>query len=237
MSGYHEGLLSSLDDPEGLAQSLTDHEICGVEAEPFVAGDPEDRAEAERLGRLISTLEGEIIPRLMLAHREPGSLPAAASGPRRPVTGEDVDELTRLVLAQDCAAAMDWCRDRVNDGVSVASVYLELLAPVARRLGEMWVNDECGFTDVTIGLCRLHQVLRDLGPSFRDTRRGAVQGRRALLLPAPGEQHMFGAVMVAEFFRRTGPQYDVPDYNLPPEVAAQQHWALHKAARPPELTR
>lgn len=36
-------------------------------------------------------------------------------------------------------------------------------------------------------------------------------------------------------FRRTGPQYDVPDYNLPPAVAAQQHWALHKAAWPPEL--
>ncbi|MCP4359505.1 MAG: hypothetical protein GY796_15960 [Chloroflexi bacterium] len=36
-------------------------------------------------------------------------------------------------------------------------------------------------------------------------------------------------------FRRTGAQYDVPNYNLPPKTAAQQHWALHKAAWPPEL--
>lgn len=36
-------------------------------------------------------------------------------------------------------------------------------------------------------------------------------------------------------FRRTGPEYDVPEYNLPPKQAAAQHWALHKAAWPPEL--
>ncbi|MCI0396715.1 MAG: hypothetical protein L0332_32435 [Chloroflexi bacterium] len=36
-------------------------------------------------------------------------------------------------------------------------------------------------------------------------------------------------------FRRTGAQYDVPNYDLPPQEAAQQHWALHKAAWPPEL--
>jgi hypothetical protein len=36
-------------------------------------------------------------------------------------------------------------------------------------------------------------------------------------------------------FRRTGVEYDVPDYNLPPVQAAQAHWALHKAAWPPEL--
>ncbi len=36
-------------------------------------------------------------------------------------------------------------------------------------------------------------------------------------------------------FRRTGVAYDVPNYNLPPQQAAAEHWALHKAAWPPEL--
>jgi hypothetical protein len=36
-------------------------------------------------------------------------------------------------------------------------------------------------------------------------------------------------------FRRTGVAYDVPNYDLPAEEAAQQHWALHKATWPPEL--
>ncbi|MDX1688587.1 MAG: hypothetical protein R3248_11430, partial [Candidatus Promineifilaceae bacterium] len=36
-------------------------------------------------------------------------------------------------------------------------------------------------------------------------------------------------------YRQTGADYDVPDYNLPPEDAALQHWEHHKAAFPPEL--
>lgn len=36
-------------------------------------------------------------------------------------------------------------------------------------------------------------------------------------------------------YRRTGNEYDVPNYNLPPDEAARQHWQLHKAAWPPEL--
>jgi MerR family transcriptional regulator, light-induced transcriptional regulator len=56
-----------------------------------------------------------------------------------------------------------------------------------------------------VGLCRLHQVLRELSPAFQNE--GEHQphgGRRALLVPVPGEQHTFGLVMVAEFFRRAG---------------------------------
>lgn len=36
-------------------------------------------------------------------------------------------------------------------------------------------------------------------------------------------------------FRRTGVSYDLPDYNLPPVEAAQQHWLHHKLAFPAEL--
>jgi hypothetical protein len=36
-------------------------------------------------------------------------------------------------------------------------------------------------------------------------------------------------------YRRTGAAYDVPNYNLPPQVAAQEHWARHTAVWPDEL--
>ena len=36
-------------------------------------------------------------------------------------------------------------------------------------------------------------------------------------------------------YRQTGADYDVPDYNLPPEDAALQHWERHKAVFPDEL--
>ena len=36
-------------------------------------------------------------------------------------------------------------------------------------------------------------------------------------------------------YRRTGWEYDVPNYNLPPKQAAAEHWARHTAVFPPEL--
>lgn len=36
-------------------------------------------------------------------------------------------------------------------------------------------------------------------------------------------------------FRRTGNAYDTPNYDLPPEEAARQHWQLHMEGFPPEL--
>ncbi len=36
-------------------------------------------------------------------------------------------------------------------------------------------------------------------------------------------------------YRRTGNEYDTPNYDLPPKEAARQHWQLHKDAFPDEL--
>lgn len=36
-------------------------------------------------------------------------------------------------------------------------------------------------------------------------------------------------------YRRVGNEYDVPNYALPPDEAARQHWQLHMEAWPPEL--
>ena len=55
-----------------------------------------------------------------------------------------------------------------------------------------------------MALCRLQQLLHELGPAFRGEVEHREHGRRALLVPVPGEQHSFGLFMVAEFFRRAG---------------------------------
>jgi len=36
-------------------------------------------------------------------------------------------------------------------------------------------------------------------------------------------------------YRRSGDEYDTPDYDLPPVEAAQKHWQLHREIFPPEL--
>lgn len=44
-----------------------------------------------------------------------------------------------------------------------------------------------------------------------------------------------GGVPHTLVYRRSGGDYDVPNYDLPPAQAAQIHWQKHKAAFPPEL--
>ncbi len=88
--------------------------------------------------------------------------------------------------------------------VSLASIFLHLLAPAARHLGDLWNEDRVDFTQVTVGLMRLQQVLRAVSPEFQEAAPRRARLARVLLVPAPGEQHTFGLVMVAEFFHRAG---------------------------------
>jgi methanogenic corrinoid protein MtbC1 len=158
----------------------------------------------ERLAGLVQALEDEVIPRLVLARRGTSGAPAARAVARHAPGADEVRHFTTLVLAQDVAAAPAYVAALRARGVSLEAVFLDLLAPCARRLGELWEADVCDFTEVTLGLWRLHQLLRELSPTFRNEAEHASLGRRVLLAPAPGEHHMFGICLVAEFFRRAG---------------------------------
>lgn len=186
-----------------------------------------DRDSIElRLAVLSRTIEHEIIPRLMLAHRGPNAYLVPTQTPIQCVTQADVEQFAKLVLspeenmAQACISAM---RSR---GICIETIYLDLLAPVARYLGELWEQDLCDFTQVTLGLGRLHLVLRELSPAFGQANDRPTNGRRILLLPGMGEQHTFGLVMVAEFFRRAG--WDVAggpwEAGADPVVMVKREW-------------
>lgn len=157
----------------------------------------------EHLAGLVRTIEGEIIPRLMLAHRD-SAAPARRPGeePAEP-TAEDVAEFAGLVLRGE-AEAMGFLGEARARGVPWDAILLHLLAPTARRLGDLWVEDLCDFTDVTVGLCRLHEILHEITASSDRTVEPRGDAHRVLLVPAPGEQHSFGLIMVVEFFRRAG---------------------------------
>lgn len=164
-----------------------------------------NRASVElRMALLARAIEHEIIPRLMLAHRTPNeclTLPALTG---EGVSALDVEQFAKLVLTRDEDVAHACVEAMRLRGISIESIYLDLLAPVARYLGELWEQDLCDFTEVTLGLGRLQQVLRELSPAFGQSADHPTNGRRILLLPSPGEQHTFGLVMVSEFFRRAG---------------------------------
>ncbi|MCA3071293.1 MAG: cobalamin B12-binding domain-containing protein [Rhodocyclaceae bacterium] len=162
-------------------------------------------ASERRIAGLVRTIEGEIIPRLMLAHAARGQELVSASGAStRQIESEQVDALVHAVMTQDTEAALLLVRALIHGGVSLESIYLDLLSTAARRTGEMWEADVCSFTDVTIGLWRLQEVMHEVGMANAIPPRTAEPPHRVLLRQTPGEQHSFGLNMVAEFFRRAG---------------------------------
>jgi MerR family transcriptional regulator, light-induced transcriptional regulator len=160
-----------------------------------------------RAARLVRTVEAEIVPRLMLMRRSPQPRVATPADETAKLTDQqDVIELTRLLLAHDVAVASAFVHAVLQRGDQFQQICLELLAPAARRLGVMWENDECDFMQVTLGLCRLHQVLHQLNSANGILPENDLQehARRVLIAPLPGEQHTFGVIMVSQFLRVAG---------------------------------
>ncbi len=165
-------------------------------------------AQARRSGRhsvqsvLAASLRDDVLPRLVLAHRAMTAAVIPLSG-SAPAWTDAVVELSRLAMAQDSAAATAFADRLLDDGMTVEDIYLDVLAPTARRLGALWAEDGCDIADVTLGVWRLHDVLRSLRPRFQ-AEASTNHGRPILRLPAPGETHSFGLAMVSDFFVRAG---------------------------------
>lgn len=150
------------------------------------------------LARLV---ESEILPRLMLAHREPAPI-ERLRGRQRP-SPDQIARFCTLLLAPSGQDVAPHVLGLLDEGVSVEGLLLDLLTPAARHLGTLWEEDECDFVQVTLGLNRLQTVARDLcGLMERD---GLPEhGRRVLLAGCPQETHLFGLALVASFFRDAG---------------------------------
>ncbi len=195
-----------------------------------VAGDTQKGVPSpesdQRRARLMRTIEGEIVPRLVLTKRVSCVTGHVVDGLIRAPDETDVAELVRLLLAHGADVAAGYVETVRHRGASLESVCLKLLAPAARELGLMWENDECDFMQVTVGLCRLHQVLRDISAEWRPEE-GPVSAERTILLaPIPGEQHTFGLMLVAQFMRQAGWDvwHEFPDNLRDLLHAVRQNW-------------
>ncbi len=193
----------------------------GAEAAVPAAAKPD-----QRMARLISTIEGEIVPRLVLSRRVTRRTEMAQKGAAKSPDRTDVAELVRLLLHHDVPVASAYVETVRQRGATLETVCLELLAPAARELGTLWEQDECDFMQVTVGLCRLHQLLRELSPEFASEDDERTGDRRVLLATCPGDQHTFGIALVAQFLRRAG--WDVWHEFLASSTeileVSRQHW-------------
>ncbi len=156
-------------------------------------------ANLEHEHSLSRLIENEIIPRLMIAHAVDGSGRTAAE-----IGIGEVGEFADIVLTVEADALLANVEAILARGVAIDTIMIDLLAPAARLLGEYWVSDHCDFIQVTMGLWRLQEVVREIAARAPIERQLAAGGRRALFTSVPGDQHYFGAIVMDEIFRREG---------------------------------
>lgn len=152
-------------------------------------------------------IEGEIIPRLMLTTQMPmhADVPRdELEAPSDAFAAHSVEAFARRAIEEDPGALVSHVHALMDAGASHEDVLLKLLTPAARRLGKMWEDDSADFADVTIGLMKLHRVLERIRSEAPAGLGEGGASPRILLTAAPGEQHLFGIVMVGEFFSRSG---------------------------------
>ncbi|WBH17416.1 cobalamin B12-binding domain-containing protein [Sphingomonas radiodurans] len=158
---------------------------------------------ADRQAKLARIVSSEIIPRLLRLHTEVvEAAPVAAVIAALAPSAADISGLADVVLGSDLEAAAAYVMVLRDRGLSMDALFIELLEPTARHLGEMWDRDECDFIDVTLGVARLQKLLAIFNDSH-DLPDLATR-RQVFMAMTPGDQHYFGVVMVEKFLLAAG---------------------------------
>ncbi len=165
---------------------------------------------ARESSALLRTIEGEVIPRLVLAHRRHGLVAASDSDSGNlQVSPAQVEQLCGMLRLGHDAEALAFTQELQALGVDRDTLYLDLLAQAARWFGAAWENECADFVEVTVGLRRLQKLARSLSAEASDSMELPLAGRRALMAVLPGEQHVFGSQLVVDMLRQA--RWDVWD--------------------------
>lgn len=121
---------------------------------------------------------------------------------RRP-TDDEVILFSDIAINCDTDASLKFILMLMDRGVPIESIYLDLISPAAKFLGEMWIEDRCDFAHVTLGSACLQRTLSLLSEKFA-SHRDMLTNRSALIMTMPGDQHTLGPALASEFLRRYG---------------------------------
>ena len=187
---------------ESKASGMFGAGLRGVITAPLEAVRRRASGQAEQHDSVNTIIESEIIPRLLMAHSATET--RTRSRLLRPISPDEAAHFALLPLRLEAAALLEEVDGFIAKGASVETICLDLLAPAARKLGEMWERDECDFLDATMGLWRLQEVMREVAARSPVDLLGMATPRSALFSPMPGDHHNFGTLMIDEVFARSG---------------------------------
>jgi CheY-like chemotaxis protein len=120
---------------------------------------------SRHLEQLRRAIEGEIIPRLLLAHCVTNAAAAAGESDPKPLATDDIAKLARLALQQDVAAAAALIESLQTRGGTLEMIFQSHVAPAARLVGDFWKADMCTFSEFERAFICLQELLGTLDTS------------------------------------------------------------------------
>ncbi len=164
-----------------------------------------DSPTSHELTNLLNkTIEAQIIPRLLMQHGQ--NRPEADSKKAGvPISSDEVKHFAELLIHSSNDICLGYIQALRLEGRGLNEIYLDLIAPAARRLGCYWELDEQSFTTVTLALGRVQRIMQELSPDFRNNESEyKTPSGKALLFAMPHSQHTMGVMMLSEFFIQAG---------------------------------
>jgi hypothetical protein len=156
-------------------------------------GAPTTPRGRQRMTNAILPLVETVVPQMFSKH---GSvrrfLPPVSPGAAR---------LSRLLLADDRRAAAKVLRKLYAGAGSLSPLCATVIEPAARGIGDMWLADDCSQFAMTMALCQLHAIVRELNATASQV---AIGLPVVLVAPQPGEGHALGASLDAELLWQAG---------------------------------
>ena len=129
--------------------------------------------DAQLCAALLGTIEGEIVPRLLMV----ASATRSATGPRDHRRNDpqpaDVAEFARLLVTHGPGVASAYIDALHQRGTPFDRICLELLAPTARHIVALWEQQGCDDAQLRGSLNALHVMLMDVRGAARRERHGA----------------------------------------------------------------
>jgi methanogenic corrinoid protein MtbC1 len=153
---------------------------------------------------LQSVIQFEIIPRLLSSRKNIGFSSNLENKISLGLTQDEIEEFIELCIDKDIDKSQTFVHRLMHQGVSTEQIFLDLITPAARLLGQKWDEDKIDFTQVTYGLVQMHSIAHEIGFEYQDGPQERSEAKRILIASSPGSMHFLGPNIVANFFRKEG---------------------------------
>jgi methanogenic corrinoid protein MtbC1 len=160
------------------------------------------RTNFECQSSILSIVEAQIIPRLLVSKQIGKPHLTLVSSSKAMPSKKEIETFTELCVSESSKDAQSFVDDFLDTGLSTEDIFLGLLTPAAKYLGSQWDDDRMDFSQVNLGLVRLHSIANEIRRTSKSGQLVKGKAKNVMIACAPGSMHMLGTTIVADFFRK-----------------------------------